>query len=109
ARSVNGDRAAVEALGVLLHPTHRVPDRHAVPVLLDAHYRHPSRRGAVPLVAGGQQHAVLDAESHAPALPRSVPQDDVSVLALENVLHRTCVDLFLPLLPPARPLPPPPP
>src|SRR5262249_43892794 len=67
-------------------------------VLLDAHYRHPSRCGAVPLVAGGQQHAVLDPESHARAFQRPVREDDVPLLALENVLHRGGVDLYLAVL-----------
>ena len=48
-------------MGVLLHPADRLRDRHPVPLLLDVHHRHPTRRRALPVLAGGQQCAVLDA------------------------------------------------
>src|SRR5262249_19465571 len=91
-------RAALEEVGVLLHPADRLRDRHAVPLLLDAHHVDPARLRALPLLAGRQQRAVLDTPPDRRALRRSVPEDDVPALAVEHVLHRASLPRHLAFL-----------
>src|SRR5262249_4713539 len=86
--SVNGHRAEVEEVGVLLHSAHDLRHRDLVPVLLDARDRDPPRRRALSLVARREQPAVLDAPADTRARRRPDGENDVSALAVELVLHR---------------------
>src|SRR5262245_41881 len=96
--SADGHRAQVEEVGLLLHPAHPVRDRHAVPLLLDAHHGHPAGLGTLPLVARGQQHALLDAPADPRALPGPDGEDHLPALALEHLLHRVHLDCDLAVL-----------
>ena len=76
-RRGDGRGSSVEEVVLLLHSPGPVRRRDAVPLLLDADHGLPARRRAVPAVAGGQQHAVLDPPSHLRALRVPVQGDDV--------------------------------
>src|SRR5207245_9816620 len=85
--SINANRAALEEVGVLLHPADRLRDRHLVSVLLDARHGDPTGRRALPFLEGGEQCALLEAPADVRALPRPDGQDNVPAVHVAQLIH----------------------